>query len=631
MANINITLNIRGEDKVVSGTQRVSGALGNLASIAGGMLAANIFTGLARQISALVPAALDAVGFTEQLGMSLQSLIAREMMNEGAVNSMGAALEMAADPAEDLFNWVTKLALESPFDREGVATALRTGLAYGFTTDEAQRMTEAMIDFTAATGAGTPQMNQIALALGQIKAKGKVAGQEILQLVNAGIPALGLLADHFGVTTAEMQDMISSGLVPADEAYEAIIGSMEEDFGGAAERQSETITGLRNAFGDIKEMGLVALFEGLGSALLPVAAGLSDWLQGPGLKKLEEWGAALGGFVTGLIDAAGPLAAMVSNFVSWAQEEGFLRALGEFDIIPDEWVRAFDNIAAAWAEKWPEVQAIAQSFIESIQTLFGASGPQIIDSITSILNSIAELWRMYGDEITLAVTALFQFIATAISIGATTILGIIEAFLLLLQGNWQGAWDAILLTFANILLQILGLFQGPFGEIVAAVSAKFSEMGAAVTDKMAEILAHLAKQPKEWTKAGKDMIDGLIAGIKANAQAVIDTILRILQDSLNAVKAFFGITSPSDVMAGIGENLMAGLSKGIQVTAVAPQTAMREATQALMPAPVLAGAGGGAVINLTANFYGVTGDEHAVELFNTIEAEARRRGHELVN
>jgi tape measure domain-containing protein len=99
-------------------------------------------------------------------------------------------------------------------------------------------------------------MSRIALALGQIEAKGKLSGQEILQLVNAGLPVVQILAEAFGKTTAEVTAMVSDGLVPANQAIEAITEYIENNFAGAAERQATTWAGLMGTFEDLKNMGL---------------------------------------------------------------------------------------------------------------------------------------------------------------------------------------------------------------------------------------------------------------------------------------------------------------------------------------------------------------------------------------
>ena len=74
-------------------------------------------------------------------------------------------------------------------------------------------------------------------------AKGKIGGDDLRQLAEAGVPALRYLADAAGVTTAEMSKMIEKGIIPAEEGVKVLVQSMSGDFGGLMAEQAKTATG----------------------------------------------------------------------------------------------------------------------------------------------------------------------------------------------------------------------------------------------------------------------------------------------------------------------------------------------------------------------------------------------------
>lgn len=276
--------------------------LGNLGSVITGIESAfNLASQAAHAFAGLAMEGLDAIAGYERLEASLTTLVASQMLQNGAATDMAAALKVASVEAEGLVKWNEQLAINSPFTSEGVAQAFRMAMAYGFTTDEAKRLTEALIDFAAGSGASEYAMQQIARALGQISATGKVTGGDMLQLVNAGLPVVDILAKGFNVTTAELMDMRSKGLLPATEAIEYITTYLETNFAGAAERQATSWAGLKGTFEDIKQIGLREFFGGLFDALQPVAVSLSNFLQSEGMDKLKEWGTILGEVTKGLI------------------------------------------------------------------------------------------------------------------------------------------------------------------------------------------------------------------------------------------------------------------------------------------------------------------------------------------
>ncbi len=195
--------------------------------------------------------------------------------------SMKEAMEQAGPRAKELADWMQELAIKSPFTREGVANAFKGVMVYGFGTKEAQRMTKAMMDWSAGAGQGEAAMGRVALALGQIKAKGKLAGQEVLQLVNAGVDVRAILGKAFNVTGEELQDMQEKGLLPADKVIEAIISSMEQDFPDAASKATSTWDGLMSSMSDIKEWSLRNLFGGIFQKAQPYVAAVVDKLADP--------------------------------------------------------------------------------------------------------------------------------------------------------------------------------------------------------------------------------------------------------------------------------------------------------------------------------------------------------------
>ncbi|MBP6473593.1 MAG: hypothetical protein KA773_24345, partial [Chloroflexi bacterium] len=263
-----------GADQYISDMTRASGTTENFTKtlkgvglVAAGIAVAKAFTGVARE-------AIGATAAYEQLQMSMTSLVAKEIRNADQTLTMEQAMGKASARAEELLQWIQELAIKSPFSQEGVASAFRTALAYGFTSEEAQRLTAATIDFATATGQSVGVMNQVALALGQIKAKGRLAGQEILQLVNAGF-AVNPILEKLGYTTED----VSKGLVSADKFLLAFTETLESDFGGATGRSAETINGLMDSLGDLKSVGLRELFGPAIQATLPILSAFVSKIQ----------------------------------------------------------------------------------------------------------------------------------------------------------------------------------------------------------------------------------------------------------------------------------------------------------------------------------------------------------------
>ena len=309
-----------------------AGAFSGTALVSGLQTATGLLAGIGRE-------AMDVYGFTERLRMSLTNMAAKEFVQSGQASDMAAGLEMASERAAELEAWIRKIAIESPFGREDVAGAFRMGMAYGFTSEQAQRLTQATIDYSTATGQSGAVMSRISLALGQIQARGKLSAQELNQLSEAGVNARGILADAFGVTTQQAMEMIEKGLIPANVAVETIIKNMEDNYGGAAARATESMGGLLNSIGDLKGETLENLFgPAFEKGLVPALSSVASILQDPAFQEgVKNFGAQMGEVAGMTLDATADAVVRIANAYDKADksgaEPGWVAALRELTSI----------------------------------------------------------------------------------------------------------------------------------------------------------------------------------------------------------------------------------------------------------------------------------------------------------
>jgi len=352
-----------------------------------GFVGGQLFMQAVNALQQMSIAGVQAYASFERLGMTLQTLSAREIQARDSSVSMSQALEMSKGAAQETLNWITQLAIKSPFTQEGVALAYRQAMAYGFTGEQAQRLTQAMIDFAAGSGAAEGTMSQVALALGQIQARGKLAGQEVLQLVNAGIPVQSILAKAFGKSTAEIMKMTEQGLIPANAAIEAIVQALERDFGGAAERQSETITGLLSSLKDLQDIKLREFFAGFFEEVQPLLKEFVETLQSPeSSAALKELGKSAGETIRTLVEGGKEVLEIWQKTPDWLKAS--LIGMAGIEAMTPLFTRGIANVALTVMNLGTQIQAlprfmkevtVAQDLLRSGSNVFdvmslGASG-----------------------------------------------------------------------------------------------------------------------------------------------------------------------------------------------------------------------------------------------------------------
>ena len=509
---------------------RFTGFAKHTFSVALGTAAAMGAQALVRGFTHMAAEGLQATATFERMKMSLQALAAREIKSASAGMDMSKALALAAPRAQELFQWAKKLAIQSPFSAEGVVNAMRTAMAYGFTSKQAQRLTQNMIDFASATGASEGVMSQVALALGQIKAKGKLAGQEILQLVNAGVPVNDILGE-MGYTL----DDVSKGLVKSKDFMAAFTKYMNENFGGAAKRQAESWAGLMNTFDDLKKQGLAAFFEGALRALKPLVTAFSNWLQGPGLAKLKAWGEAFGKFTNKVVFGARLLLALLSGNIGQlsgmfyklgvpqkTQERifkfihGFQRGLAQLRAWAGKAVGALvrrflglgkalggvlgrfkgssalgafrgylESLGTLIGNLWGQIQPLIEMLWDKVTGWFRENGPLINDFVTTVDGAVG---TAYG-ALTKLVGILASQVAPAFAVIRPLVLGLVDVILGLAKvvmqavtGDWAGAWETLKSTAAGALeavgqaaMGLVEMIAGWFGTSWAQIEAVWKQ------------------------------------------------------------------------------------------------------------------------------------------------------------
>ncbi len=194
----------------------------------------------------------NAIGAVKNMITSSYELAAAMEQSQMAFSTMLGGGQQATEMLQKLRDFADK----TPFEFVGLQDAAKRMMAYGFAAEEVIPMLTAVGDAAAALGGGQPMIERLTLALGQMSAKGKVSGEELRQLAEAGVPALRYLANSAGVTTGEMSKMIEKGIVPADKAIKVLLENMKSDFGGLMGKQAETASGklstMRDSINNLK-------------------------------------------------------------------------------------------------------------------------------------------------------------------------------------------------------------------------------------------------------------------------------------------------------------------------------------------------------------------------------------------
>ena len=127
--------------------------------------------------------------------------------------------------AEVKIKQLRQFAAETPFTVDEVFKASRTLLGYGVAANELIPIIKRLGDVAGGTGA---PLERIALVFGQVRAAGRLYGQDLLQLINAGFNPLQEISRTTGKSFGQLKDEMRKGLVTFDDVNNAFITATSE-------------------------------------------------------------------------------------------------------------------------------------------------------------------------------------------------------------------------------------------------------------------------------------------------------------------------------------------------------------------------------------------------------------------
>ena len=189
--------------------------------------------------------------------------------------SIGAILQNQSQ-ANDLFEKIKGLAVQSPFGVVELDQMTKQLTAYGFKYSELFDMTKRLADISAATGTG---VDRLALALGHVRSEAALSGYTLRQFSMGNVPLLQKLSEKLGKTTQEIRKMVRSKEISYEDV-EGVIKDLTNE-GGMFYNMQETISqSVKARFKNVKDAMAIMYGEmaesGMGDALKSVADSLME-------------------------------------------------------------------------------------------------------------------------------------------------------------------------------------------------------------------------------------------------------------------------------------------------------------------------------------------------------------------
>lgn len=463
-------------------------------------------------------------------------------------NADGCALEMAETMQDNLQGQLT--ILQSGLEGLGISLYETFQGTAKDVVKEAQGMLQQLQDAFNAGG-----LDGLVSAVGDVLAQiiERLAGAAP-ELVNMAVSLVGSLceglksAPGIGDSAASLITSLVTGLASCvDDLWTTaivLVGKMAEGVAAGAPQMvqaiSTTVTDILECLvdwgPDLLQAGvdiLLALVDGIVSALPTLISQASMLL----LEICEALRANLPALTQAAIDI---VMALITGLAESAP------------LLLEAAVQLLMSIIEAIPIIREQLLAVLPELITTICNFLAESIPLIVDAAIQLLMGIIEaiptIIQAVVDNLPLIITSLVDGLTGALP-------QIVQAAITLLMGIIQAIPD-IVVAIAENLPQIITA-------IASGLAQAIPQIFTAAKDLLWQLILAVPDIVVGIGQAIPDIIAGIVNGLIGGIGAVKDAALELGSGILNGIKSFFGINSPSTVMAEQGDYLVQGLINGL--------------------------------------------------------------------
>jgi tape measure domain-containing protein len=230
-----------------------------------------------RETSTASGSAMSSIKGMAAAYLSVQT-ITKSINLASQVEDATIAFEVLTGSAKDgaiIFEQIRQFAAESPITFSGATEAAKTMMAFGVAAQDVQKNLQMMSD---VTGGNNERFKMLSLSFSQMSAAGRLMGQDLLQMINAGFNPLQQISKTTGESLIDLKKRMEDGGISADEVRRAFQDATAEGgmFHGMTERLSETVSGKMNIALSDMEQKLAEVGEVLGPLIMQLLDAFSS-------------------------------------------------------------------------------------------------------------------------------------------------------------------------------------------------------------------------------------------------------------------------------------------------------------------------------------------------------------------
>lgn len=353
---------------------------------------------------------------------------------------------------------------------------------------------------------------------------------------------------------------------------------------------------------------------------------------------MNELGAIAEPIMTTLKQLATDLLVSIKPFVSLIGEGltgAFSGAEGAADKLSEGLTGIISTLLEKIVEMLPFITETVIAIVPQLLTSLLEQLPTILATLLQMVAQVAQgLGKMLPTLIPVVISAVVQLAETLldnidliIDAGIALLIGLADGLIIALPQLIEKIpviIDKAISAITNNLPKLLRAGIQLTVKLAAGLVQAIPQLVAQLPKIIASIVTGLGKAVVDVAGVGKDIIKGLWEGISDMAGWIGKKIKGFGENVLGGIKDFFGIHSPSKVMADeVGKNLALGIGEGFEKNIAGVNKQITSAMNFDGGVGVVGNVGGRAGGNVVVNQYNTYAQQHSrVELYKTKQATA---------
>lgn len=443
-----------------------------------------------------------------------------------SLEDFGQMLDAAQVPLEGqtfLMEQLNDILTGTPFALDAGAQAMLGFVTQGRDLEEIPGLFEQVTD---AAAFGKAPLDEVSQVWQRIGLQGRATNRELQMLTFRNIPVYSLLADAMGITEDKVRDLAQAGEISADDFFEAW-GKGAEGFGDDNIR----IAGAAQAMGEVTSGALA----NLGTAFSRLGA-----------RVLGPFFGSFPGFLSTITDWVNRLGDVLEPVAVWLAET-----------LPDAF-RTFRE-----SETFSQIVAIAEPVVTRLREL-----------LEEFWAWAVPFWEEHGEDIMAAARVMAETLMEVIGGVLTIIQGLVQMFVAITSGDFELWSEGIMNIFRGLGRILVGIWRGMwdlllgfFDTSLAEVQARMVAFGAGIIlwfrRLPGRIMSVLRSLPGLFRQLGRDMIQGLIDGMRQMAPPLVQHSGSVARMALMTARRMLGASSPSKAFMELGKDSAEGFMIGL--------------------------------------------------------------------